>query len=184
MYISDVVLEKDNLGLVKKRVHSATFFIIMFVLGVLACSAVIVYSLITKTATLNTYLYNGTGILIAGFWLILASRQRATYRAAQTGIETIGSFTVVGSVIQVDAKHKYNVYTIVNLICSILVFACFVGSIVIQVLNFNPDLLYTIALSFVLTTFLIYQTVTGFIEDRMYRKVVFSSDEQAEEIMQ
>ena len=181
MYISDVVLEKDNLGLITKRIRVATFFIVLFVLGALASSGVIVYSLITETADLNTYLYNGTSIFIALFWIIFAGRECVMYKGAKSGIETIGTFTVVGKVIQVDAKHKYNVFTIVNLICSILVFACFVGSVVVQALGFNAELLYTVALSFVLTSFLTYQTIVGFIDDKMYRKVIFTSDEEAED---
>ena len=184
MYISDVVLEKDNLGLVTKRIRFATLFIVLFVLGALASAGVIVYSLVTKTANLDTYLYNGASIFIALFWVVFASRENFLYKGAKTGIETVGSFTIVGKVVQVDAKHKYNVYTIVNLICAILVFACFVGSIVVQALGFNAELLYTVALSFVLTSFLTYQTIVGFIDDKMYRKVIFASDEEAEEIVE
>lgn len=181
MYISDVVLEQDNLNLVNRRIKFATFYMVMFAIGLLAAIALVVYSAVTQVADFYTYLFNGTTALIAVFWIIIAYRQQYMFKAAKIGIESSGTYTIVGTTIQVDAKHKFNTYTILNLVCAILVFACFVGTIVVQVLNFEPSTLYSIALSFVLTVFLAYQTTIGFIDDKMYRKVVFNNDESVNE---
>lgn len=177
MYISDVVLDKDNLGQINKRVNFATFYMVLFALNILAAIALIVYSIVTEVTDFYTYMFSAIAVLIAVFWIVYARKQQYMFQAAKIAINSNGSYTISNTTIQVDAQRKINYYTILNIVCFILVFACFIGAIVIQFITFNPALLYTIVMAFTLSTFLAYQTTICLIDDKMYRDVVFSTDQ-------
>lgn len=175
MYITDVVLEKNVLKQVQQRISSSICYLVLFALSILISGAFIVFCLINKVSSFDTYLFGAFGILIPFFWIFIALKEYKTYKIAKQQILENGSYTFTTPT-EVNAEHKHNSSTILNIVCVVLVFACFVATIVSQVLNYDITTLYSVVMTFVLTIFMCYQTTTGLINDKMFRTVIWGQD--------
>ncbi len=175
MFVTDVVVEKESLHLMIKKLKTSFVFMFVFGIGIVASIATIIYGCIQKITDYNTYLFSAFGIVIAGFWLFFSYKEYGKCKIACNEITEKGKHVLSGA-IEVNAEHSHNTSTIVNLICAILVTVCFVAGIVVQVLNFNPLTFYIIPITFVLTTYMVYQTIVSLINDKIYRNTIFSQN--------
>lgn len=172
MFVTDVVIEGDSLGLLKAKLRTSLVFMVLLVIGFVASLAMIIIGIANKVSDVNTYLFSGFGMLIAGFWFVIAYNEHKKSTLAIAEINEKGSHTISGA-IEVNAEHKFNTSSILNLVCAILVTVCFVIEIVLQLVEFNILTLYIIPITLVLGVYMAYQTIIGFINDKLYRKVIF-----------
>lgn len=173
MFVTDVVVDKQSLSLVNLKVKTSLAFMIVFSVGILLSIANIIFGIVTKISDYNTYLFSAFGILIAGFWLYASFRENKRSKQAYNEISEKGTYIVTGE-IEVNAEHKLNHSTILNLVCAILVAICLIVEIFIQIFAFNPLTVYIISITFVLTSYMIYQTLIGLVNDKIYRNAIIS----------
>lgn len=172
MYITDVVIEKESIKLIQQKICVALTFIVLMFVGVSMSVASIVYGLVEKITDYNTYLFSAFGIVISAFWLVVLFKELKNSKSAKQQILERGSY-VHTTPVNVDARRKYNITSILNLICAIFVFACFVAVVVMQIIKFNPLTIYTIAISFVLAVFMFYQAIISIINDKIFRNTIY-----------
>lgn len=175
MFVTDVVVDKQSLKLIDRKFKIAFAFICVFSLGILISLATIIMGIVTKISDSNTYLFSAFGILISGFWLYVSIREFKKSKLACAEIIEKGSHVVTGA-IEVNAEHKYNSSTILNMVCAVLIAICFVVEIIIQIVKFNLLTLYIIPITFVLASYMVYQTLIGFANDKIYRAAIFDKE--------
>ncbi len=175
MFVTDVVVDKQSLNLINRKAKISFAFICVFALGILVSLATIIFGIVAKISDFNTYLFAAFGFLIAGFWLYASIVEFKKSKLACFEILDKGSHVITGA-IEVNAEHKYNGTTILNLVCSVLVLVCFIVEIVLQIVKFNMLTLYIIPITFVLASYMIYQTLIGFTNDKLYRNVIFEKE--------
>lgn len=175
MYITDVVLEKNVLKQIQQKLVTSVIFMVLFALNILVSIAFVVFAFIKQIGELNSYLFGAFGILIPVFWFVVAINEYKTYKMAKQQILEHGNF-VLQKPTEVNAEHKYNSSTILNIICAILVFVCFVAALVVQIIDFDVTSLYTVVMLFVLTVFMFYQMIISLVNDKMFRIVIFNSE--------
>lgn len=175
MYITDVVLEKNVLKQIQQKINTAAIFMVLFALNILTSVAFVVFTFIKQIGEFNSYLFGAFGVLIPAFWFVVALNECKTYKNAKKQILENGNY-VLQKPTEVNAEHKFNSATILNIICAVLVLVCFVAALVVQIINFDVTTLYTVVMLFVLTVFMFYQMIISLVNDKMFRIVIFNSD--------
>lgn len=172
MFVSEIVIEKKSLNLVQRKINLAILYFVLFGISILASLGVIVFGIIEKISDYNLYLFAGIGILIAIFYLFVLVKDYKLNLKAKAEIIENGFYTYKNP-LEINPKRKLNGITIFSIICAILIVACLIAVIVMQVLKFNVETIYIVPIMFVLAVFTTYQMSMYLINDKLYRNAIF-----------
>ena len=151
MYVTDLVIEKDSLGLMKKKLFVNRLFLYLFVFSTLMSIAMIVFAIVKKIGDFNTYLFGAFAL------------------------EQAGKYTI-RKVVEVNAEHKHNTSTIFTLVCAVVVSICAVIAGVMQCIRLDLLTLYIVPMLVVLAIFSCYQASNNLIDDKIYRNCIFNQN--------
>lgn len=172
MYVSEAVLEPKCLKTIKFKVKMATFFTVLFSLAILGGIATIIISAINGISNFNAYLMSTLAILFGVYWIYLALKTQKANIAVINEIEQNG-FYISKGLFEVNPKHKYNIFSIVMLVLGIIVLAIFGFSLLMQIINFSPESLFTLPMLFVLAIYTLYYAIGSMSDDKILRKVIY-----------
>lgn len=175
MYVTDLVVEKDSLGLMKKKLFVNRLFLYLFVFSTLMSIAMIVFAIVKKIGDFNTYLFGAFALLISVFWLYYDIKTLKTSKFACLELEQTGKYTI-RKVVEVNAEHKHNTSTIFTLICAVVVSICAVIAGVMQCIRLDLLTLYIVPMLVVLAIFSCYQASNNLIDDKIYRNCIFNQN--------
>ena len=169
MYVTDLVIEKDSLGLMKKKLFVNRLFLYLFVFSTLMSIAMIVFAIV------KTYLFGAFALLISVFWLYYDIKTLKTSKFACQELEQTGKYTI-RKVVEVNAEHKHNTSTIFTLVCAVVVLICAVIAGVMQCIRLDLLTLYIVPMLVVLAIFSCYQASNNLIDDKIYRNCIFNQN--------
>lgn len=172
MFVSEIVIEKNSLNLVQRKISLAILYFVLFGISILASLGVIVFGIIEKISDYNLYLFAGIGILIAIFYLFVLVKDYKLNLKAKAEIIENGFYTYKNA-LEINPKRKLNGTTIFSIICAVLIVACFIAVVVMQILKFNVETIYIVPIMFVLAVFTTYQMSMYLINDKLYRNAIF-----------
>ena len=175
MYVTDLVVEKDSLGLIKKKLFVNRLFLYLFVFSTLLSIAMMVFAIVKRVGDFNTYLFGAFALLISVFWLYYDIKALKTSKLACLELDKTGKYTI-RKVVEVNAEHKHNTSTIFTLVCAVVVSICAIISIVIQCFKFDLLTLYIVPMLAVLAIFSCYQASNNMIDDKIYRNCIFNQN--------
>ena len=172
MFVSEIVIEKKSLNLVQQKINLAILYFALFSISILASLGITVFGVISKVVDYNVYLFAGIGILISVFYFVVIARDYKINLTAKKQILEYGFYSYKNP-LEINPKRKLNGVTIFSIICAILIVACLIAVIVMQVLKFNVETIYIVPIMFVLAVLSTYQMSMYLINDKLYRNAIF-----------